>query len=878
MLKRTFVAMLMILFVRGTIAEAGWRLNPDGGTTIEAERPIQVVGRDGLEKRKVASQGEVLGGGWGSRTGDFAELFFKTPEALKPATLRVRYAKETPGDAWLDLILDGMPVGRLRCPSTGGDGSEETHYREVSLGVPQLRSKFHRLYLTVAANGATSEPLPETRPAPSKILDLIGGRGDKNSVGHGKNLAVYTGRGTRKRFFFATHELGNVFSAADGETIRWWPDQVLLEGGTFRPGSQTQLFLDHVTFAPGAGPKRERPAPSEKMVIEQRQVCVTKDDAIVSRIWASNQTDREVTHRIEITGDCRKSADWREKPSGERETHRRGERVLMVDRSVFPDALPNGLCMAIGASAKISEFETDQPGAYRLAIDLRLQPGETRSVVTACATARSHDAALANLEAVLAQEDPLAANRAAWNDFYEHQVPQFECSDPRLTELYGFRWFLLRFSTAGGDLGFFKHPVVMEGRQAYQTYCCYSAPFMALDMNWAADPRVGFGHIANMAHAAYEDGRFPWYTSPRTNKVKLNHDSRSGLSLLPHTAWLHFQIHGDKALLAEIYPAMKKNCQWWLADRDPNGDGLFDVAHQLETGQDDLFRWGEENRELRYDAVDATSHAYLNLKAAANMARALGKTEDAERFAKAAQKTRAALNSTLWDAKRNAWFDRHPQTKRLADYLAITTFYPHFAGAAEANQLSVFQQHLLNPREFWLPHPVPALPKNHADFGPTKFWEGPAWPAATSHVVAGFARAAKQHDRELLPQAGELFRRAAGNHLQPRADFFERYDPLTGDGLSLFRDYMHSWWIDLFVRQVAGATLAEDGSVSIDPLPIGLKSLRLSNLPLRGKKLEIRWDAAKGLTVRVDGRLAVTAPKFKPGDDPILVPGLKTGK
>lgn len=106
-----------------------------------------------------------------------------------------------------------------------------------------------------------------------------------------------------------------------------------------------------------------------------------------------------------------------------------------------------------------------------------------------------------------------------------------------MEELYGFRWFLLKFSTAGENLGYFKYPVVLEGRQAYQTYCCYSAPFMALDINWAIYPAVGYGHIANMIHAAYEDGRFPWYTSPRTNRVKVLFWSDDGLSLLPYAAW-----------------------------------------------------------------------------------------------------------------------------------------------------------------------------------------------------------------------------------------------------------------------------------------------------------------------------------------------------
>ena len=133
---------IAVLFIGTSLcnAQPPWRLNKDGSTTIEAERPIQVVGRTGLEHRKVASRGEVLGAGWGKKTGDFAEIFFRTPEALKPARIRFRYARQLPGDAWLDLILDSVPIGRMR--STPSDsprtaiGAEHPTGRNVVVESP----------------------------------------------------------------------------------------------------------------------------------------------------------------------------------------------------------------------------------------------------------------------------------------------------------------------------------------------------------------------------------------------------------------------------------------------------------------------------------------------------------------------------------------------------------------------------------------------------------------------------------------------------------------------------------------------------------------------------------------------------------------------
>lgn len=723
------------------------------------------------------------------------------------------------------------------------------------------------------------ERLPEIELAPVEVLDLVGGRNDKNSVGHGKNLAVYVGKPSR--YFFATHELGNVFDAVDGRPIVWYPDQVIVA-----PADDRHMAAPGSTAPGSAGGSRDA-APHARRLIEQRQVCVTKDDVVFARVWLKNQTSEEVRHTVTISGDCRKSFDWRGKPGGKKATRRDGDFVVMTDHHVFPEVFNDGLAIVVGCEQKPTKIEADTPGAYRLSYEVTIPPGEHRVLSIGCAVGRTDEQARKNLKQSL-QTDALAENRRQWQRWYAESAPSFTCSDQRLTELYAFRWFLLRFSTAGGDLGYFKHPVVMEGRQAFQTYCCYSAPFMALDLNWAIDPQWGWGQVAGMVEAAYDDGRFPWYVSPRTKQVPIHHRSGTGLSLVPLAAWRHYQIRGDREAIERIYPGLLKNVRWWIADRDGDGDGLFEVDHQLETGMDDLFRFGDGQGQRRYEAVDATAYAYANIDAVAQIARVLRQAEEARELSKYGERIRHASAKQFWDAERKAWFDLHPENGARLDYLAITTFYPAFAGLSGREQSGVFRAHLLNRDEFWLPHPVPALPKNHRDFGPTRYWQGPSWPAANSHVIEGFASAAKRYDRTLLPQAAELFQRCAANHLQPRADFYERYNPITGEPLSTFRDYMHSWWVDLIVRHVCGfdpyrnSSNAADGNrdLTIDPLPLGLDWFELRGVAYRGQRYDVLWRKADraadraipaGLTVRRDGKEILRREAFEPGSAAVEV-------
>lgn len=870
MLRSLLLAVLLVLsgWVRGDDEP---KKKPLPTISLEAEAPLRQDGSEGEDRKGGASRGQVLGREWGARHGHFAEYEFEAKNDYPRARIALRYARDYVGYGDLRLSMDGEEQGFLRYESTGGWGDERRDFRWVSLDVIGLKAGEHVLKLEVLAPRLDQDfALPELAPSPR--LDLVGGRRDRNSAGHGRNVAVYTG--LPSRFFFATHELGQVFSAVDGGTVTWWPDRLFVSpeaGGGERPN----LNLDRIVIseAPGlvAG---EAPAPVRQRAVELREVAVTRDDVVLARIHVRNPGREKIVHRVKVSGDLTASRGWRGKPGGEKGSRKVGDFMILTDTNVFPGLLPRGLSVVVGSKTAPKLLITNSAGTYRMEHELELEPGASTTLLLGCSIHPERETAQANLVRTLAEDDPFTAVRRDWERFYSAEVPSFRSSDRGLDELYAFRWYLLRFSTVGGKLGLFRQPVVLEGRQAYQTFCCFSAPFLGFDLSWSKDSRVGHGHLASLVEAAHPDGRFPWYTAPDTNQVPIHHQSGTGLSLLPEAVWKHWLIHRDSDELRRLYPGIRRNVEWWLAERDPDGDGIYAIDHQLETGMDDLLRWPDPR--LRYGAVDATSYAYRNLLAVAQTAEVLGKDEHARRYRKLAARSRRALSARLWDAQSASFRDRHPEGE-LAEMLTITTFYPFFAGAADASKLDVFRKHLLEPREFWTRAPVPALAKSDPGYDRRGFWRGPSWPAAASHVFEAFASAAKAHDRSLLPQAAELFRRLAKNHLRPRADFYERYDPDSGAPLSSFRDYMHSWWIDLYVRHVAGLEIAVDGGLRIDPLPLGLEHFALENVPFAGKRLDLYYDSRRGaerpgLSLLVDGEVKVRDEGFEPGSGVVEVP------
>ena len=831
-------------------------------TKIEAAKPLLQQGSVREDRKAASRYGRVLGSEWGGKPGDFAEYAFSLSNAISPARLRLRYARELRGTGRLRVALDGKTVGDLRLASTGGWGDRESEYGATTLGLPALAAGLHRLRLTVPTY---ESPVPPRKLAKAPVLDLVGGRTDKNTVGHGKNVALYTG--LPSRFFYATQDLTDVFSAADGSTLDWSPDHVLVTPLGNPPGNAN---LDEITIEPGDAPTSpEAPA----TVVEQRQVCVTKDDVVVSRVFVTNRGTASATHRIEVVGDCRGSQDYRGRPGGEKQTRRDGDTIVLTDRHVFPSVLPNGLTMAIGGNARPVEVETGTPGAYRMVYEVAIPAGKTVEILLACAIDPSEAKAKAALARTLDERDPLEGNRQDWEDFYRNEVPAFTSSDKSLDELYAFRWFLLHFSRAGGDLGLLKYPVVLEGRQAFQTYCCYSAPFMAFDLNWAIRPEYGFGQLANMEAAAYPDGRFPWYATPETNHLPIQHPSETGQSALPWAAWRFYEVHRDKALLKRLYPTMKRDVDWWITDRDRDGNGLFTIDHQMETGMDDLNRRWKGDPPRQYEAIDATAYTVLNLRGVSNMARALGNVGDAAKYGAYADRAGRALESVLWDSALGRYRDRNPENGERTDYNSITIFYPLFAGTAGQYHFEdLVSRYLLNPKEYATPHPVPAISQSDPEFDTVnRYWAGPTWPATNSHVVQGFAESAKRLDRSRLPQAADLLKASVALHLRPRPDFYEHYNSLTGAPMSDFRDYMHSWWVDVVIRHVAGLTPQDDGGLVVDPLPMGLKHFALRSAPYGKHRVDILFDA-KALTVRVDGRTVRQAKGFVPGGAPLKIP------
>jgi glycogen debranching enzyme len=82
-------------------------------------------------------------------------------------------------------------------------------------------------------------------------------------------------------------------------------------------------------------------------------------------------------------------------------------------------------------------------------------------------------------------------------------------------------------------------------------------------------------------------------------------------------------------------------------------------------------------------------------------------------------------------------------------------------------------EHLFNPDEFWLAHPLPTVAKSDPQYAPNTMWRGPTWVNINYLFIDGLVRAGYTAEaRRLRDKTLEL--------LMGQKDIYEYYNPETG--------------------------------------------------------------------------------------------------
>lgn len=208
-----------------------------------------------------------------------------------------------------------------------------------------------------------------------------------------------------------------------------------------------------------------------------------------------------------------------------------------------------------------------------------------------------------------------------------------------------------------------------------------------------------------------------------------------------------YRMSCDRDFLEKIYRA---GCSWnsWLRKYRMTTDrGLIEMFVGYDTGHDESGRLDGIGcrRNFAIDgvvqdadkrppddgitpilAVDMNANFYGDERALAEMARLLGKADEAAAWERSAAAVKAKIFEHLYD-ERDAFFYDVDVQGRMRKYRSSTIFHlfqERVLDRESDRELidRIYREHIKNPDEFWTPYPFPSMAKNdpstavHRDF------------------------------------------------------------------------------------------------------------------------------------------------------------------
>jgi putative isomerase len=241
---------------------------------------------------------------------------------------------------------------------------------------------------------------------------------------------------------------------------------------------------------------------------------------------------------------------------------------------------------------------------------------------------------------------------------------------------------------------------------------------------------------------------------------------------------------GDQPFLRECLEALRRQIAWFEAKRRLANGGFYylDItANTWESGMDEGIRY--DVRPPAPDAcVDACSHVYWLYDHAARWSRAL--VEPPESWEAKATALRDFIREQLWDPETGFFYDRWVVRGATPKHLAFEGMWPVVVGVATPEQARrVIDDHLLNPKEFFAPHPIATVALDDPKFE-LRMWRGPAWNCMTYWAARGciaYGRTDAAH--RML----ELALDATATEFERTHTLWEFYHPMLGDQSALRR-------------------------------------------------------------------------------------------
>lgn len=388
--------------------------------------------------------------------------------------------------------------------------------------------------------------------------------------------------------------------------------------------------------------------------------------------------------------------------------------------------------------------------------------------------------------------EALAAAEARWHAWFD-AAPAV---DERFREQALYAWWIMG-SNLVSPLGHLKYEAMMPSKSLYIGIWQWDAYFHALAYRWV-DPALARDQIRVMLAQQLDNGMIPDAIYDEGIVTEWPFPVPAPVTKPPLAGWaalkLH-EMHPDLAFLAEIYPQLVRNNNWWFGMNDDDADGIVQYNHPHSSGADDNPLW---DGGMPVESPDINTYLCMQQQALAEMADLLGRSEEAAMWRRRAQALGDRMVEHFYDEEAGVfWATRGGEPIRT---LTIFNLYPLITGllSDEINERLI--AHLTDPAEFWPRYPIPTVAMNDVQYAPLTMWRGPTWINTNYLFIEGLRRIGRDD------LADELRDRTL-DLVMANDEIYEYYHPMRAEGPPLAAP-IFGWsaalFLDLAIQARAG--------------------------------------------------------------------------
>jgi neutral trehalase len=265
---------------------------------------------------------------------------------------------------------------------------------------------------------------------------------------------------------------------------------------------------------------------------------------------------------------------------------------------------------------------------------------------------------------------------------------------------------------------------------------------------------------------------------------------------------------------------------YWESNR-MGGHGLYMWRSALESGVDNNAA-SVNTPDLSIESVDLNAYLVREYRAAAAIARELGRSRDELSLAARAVELTRRMNCVFWDDRDGCYYNVLSVSDEPVTFVRIkswTSLTPLWAGVAPTDRArELIERHVLDEATFWGPFGIPSLARSEPLYSQARRalvyvavekrrwevsnWQGPVWVIANWQVMHGMLHYGFEAEaRELAGKVVALLER----DVEATGGMHENYDAETGAGL--WSPSFGSW-------NMLAAKMLEEAATGNDPARI----------------------------------------------------------